>query len=74
VRSVQEKNFLPYCKSVLEMMQELMLITDIRSIELRCRATECAGIIAVEYFQPYLSYFMEKVYQGLLDPGLEDLR
>eukprot|EP01124_Arcella_intermedia_P013089 TRINITY_DN1949_c0_g1_i1.p1 TRINITY_DN1949_c0_g1~~TRINITY_DN1949_c0_g1_i1.p1 ORF type:complete len:1078 (+),score=300.19 TRINITY_DN1949_c0_g1_i1:190-3234(+) len=72
------KQFLPWAKTVLEMVKELMAITDPKTIELRCRAIECAGILAIaigkENFFPYVPFFMEHACKGLMIPGLDELR
>eukprot|EP01117_Protostelium_nocturnum_P017824 TRINITY_DN7326_c0_g1_i1.p1 TRINITY_DN7326_c0_g1~~TRINITY_DN7326_c0_g1_i1.p1 ORF type:complete len:1027 (-),score=371.02 TRINITY_DN7326_c0_g1_i1:121-3201(-) len=60
--------FLKYSPTILPMMMELMKTDRDEYLKLRCRATECIGIIGnsigKEAFKPYLLPFMELAVLG----------
>eukprot|EP01121_Diplochlamys_sp_Union-15-3_P015584 TRINITY_DN5188_c0_g1_i1.p1 TRINITY_DN5188_c0_g1~~TRINITY_DN5188_c0_g1_i1.p1 ORF type:complete len:831 (+),score=142.12 TRINITY_DN5188_c0_g1_i1:157-2493(+) len=80
VATSSKKKFLPYYEVTINLMKEMMLITNLEQILLRCRATECAGVIAVavgkEIFKDVLPFFMDQACKGLTieDKGESDLR
>lgn len=42
-----EKEFLPYFPGTMQVLEHCMTLTDEDNILLRCRATECIGVIAI---------------------------
>eukprot|EP01097_Dermamoeba_algensis_P002559 TRINITY_DN2019_c0_g1_i1.p1 TRINITY_DN2019_c0_g1~~TRINITY_DN2019_c0_g1_i1.p1 ORF type:complete len:654 (-),score=165.00 TRINITY_DN2019_c0_g1_i1:2053-3792(-) len=62
------KNFHGFSPKILEIMQFFMTQTDPSAIEMRCRATECAGIVAFsigrQSFEPMLQHFVTLALQG----------
>jgi len=72
------KAFLPFSNTLLAMMKQLMSSDDESTLVLRCRATECAGLIASaigrEAFEPYIKEFMDMGLRGCALEEQHELR
>eukprot|EP01121_Diplochlamys_sp_Union-15-3_P014430 TRINITY_DN4596_c0_g1_i1.p1 TRINITY_DN4596_c0_g1~~TRINITY_DN4596_c0_g1_i1.p1 ORF type:complete len:1095 (-),score=205.07 TRINITY_DN4596_c0_g1_i1:21-3005(-) len=74
-----KKSFLPYYEITINLMRELMLVTNPEQLELRSQATECAGVLALalgkEVFQGVAAFFLEQAIKGLsLNDGNSNLK
>jgi len=74
VATIAGEYFIPFYPTVLDLMKQLSQITDFRTIELRGRAIECAGMVAInigkELFAPHLEFFLQQA-KGSLRMGEE---
>lgn len=60
--------FVPYYQSLVGMMKQLMTVTEDQDLILRCRATECMGLMALavgpELFAPHLEECIKLGVEG----------
>lgn len=78
VASAAGKKFVPYAKTVLEMVKGAVTQETSNLAELRGCVTEMVGVVALaigkEEFAPYFPYFMEEAFKGMLLEEMPGLR